>query len=955
MQNNELQKAINTSLINGSLESNLGLQHKLLVNRPKHKVLTAIINELEECEEFLISVAFITKSGVSLLLNTLKKLEEKGVSGKVITGDYLNFTDPEALKKLNQFTNTEVKLITEQNFHAKGYFFRQGQNWNIILGSSNLTQAALTKTEEWNIKLSSFKDGLFVTQLLNEYQSLWDETASLDDVLSDYDNAYIKIKNENFLKNRLFKQYLENQEQQNQIDYEPNKMQIAALNSLESLRNEDETKALIISATGTGKTILSAFDVKAFNAKQMIFIVHRENIARKSMKTYKQMIKGKTFGMLTGNQKDFDADYIFTTIQTLANHMEFFEPDHFDYMIIDEVHHGGAKTYQQVYNYFTPKFSLGMTATPQRTDGFDIFSMYDNNIAFEYKLSEALHEELLAPFHYFGVSDVKVDGELIDEKTAVNKLTSDERTKHIIDKIEFYGHCGDKVHGLMFVSNIQEAKQLSFNLNQNGYKTIALTGEDTEATRLKAIYDLENGILNYIITVDIFNEGIDIPCVNQVVLLRPTSSAIVYIQQIGRGLRKTANKDFVVLIDFIGNYKNNYLIPIAIGNTGTYDKDMIKKDIILNGTDYLEGETVLQFEEVVQSRLLKQVSETNFSTLANIKRDYEYLKLKYGRVPQLMDFVNNELIAPEVILSKSYKNYAEVKSKIEKVINPLNSNEELFLNYMSQVIFPAKRLHEVFILEQLLVNSTISKNTLIDNINSAYVLPQDEVIENALLHLSRNIFKSLSDENKYIPFINISEDIINLTEEFKTTLENPIFEKEFMDIILVTKKVYNNENYDENQQFTIGKLYNRKQAYKYSLHDFNNGYQVSGYTPFENEVLVFITLDNSSSFTSYDNALLDSKTLTWFSKSQRRLVKGNGEITIEGKIAKNQIPLKIFVKRNSSENFYFLGEVHNVIDYEQMTNDDGKPIVKYKLELDNQLEDELFKYLTLKEDDINEN
>ncbi len=954
MQNNELLKALNTSLVNGSVESDLGLQHKLLVNRPKHKVLTAIINELDTCDEFLISVAFITKSGVSLLLNTLRKLEARGVKGQILTGDYLNFTDPEALNRLNQFNNIEVKLITEQNFHAKGYFFRQGSTWNIILGSSNLTQAALTKTEEWNIKLSSSKDGLFVNQLLNEYQNLWNQTASLNSVLNAYNSSYIKMKNDALLKNRLFKQYLANQEESIHIDYQPNKMQCQALESLENLRNKGEKKALIISATGTGKTILSGFDVKSFNAKRMIFIVHRESIARKSMKTYKKMIKEKTFGVLTGNQKDFSADYIFTTIQTLANHKEQFDPAHFDYMIIDEVHHGGAKTYQEVYNYFTPEFSLGMTATPQRTDGFDIFSMYDNNIAFEYKLSEALHEELLAPFHYFGVTDVKVDGELIDEKTAVNQLTSDARTKHIIDKIEFYGHCGDKAHGLMFVSNINEAKQLSDNLNNFGYRTAALTGEDPESIRLKSIEELEAGKLDYIITVDIFNEGIDIPCVNQVILLRPTSSAIVYIQQIGRGLRKVEGKDYVVLIDFIGNYKNNYLIPIAIGNTGTYDKDKIKKDIILNGTDYLEGETVLQFEEVVQNRLLKQISETNFSTLANIKRDYEYLKLKYGRTPKLIDFVENELISPEVILGKSYKNYSEVKSKIEKTTNELNDSENMYLNYISQVIFPAKRLHEIYIIEEIIKTQLITRNELIEKINKKYIIDQTDAVNNALLHLSREIFTSLTDENKYSPIINISGNLIKFSDQFNLAIQNDIFALELDDILNVCKLTNEIEGYDPNSLLTIGKLYNRKQAYKYSLHDFNNGYQVSGYIPFENEVLVFITLDNSSAFTSYDNALLDSKTLTWFSKSQRRLKRENGDLTIEGRIAHNEIPLKIFVKRNSSENFYYLGEVHNVLDFEQIVNDEGKPIVKYKLELDYQLDDELFKYLTLKEDEINE-
>lgn len=949
MQNSELLKAINTSLIDGTLESKLGLQHKLLVNRPKHKVLTAITNELLTCDEFLISVAFITESGVSQLLNTFKQLEDKGIKGQILTGDYLNFTDPKALTRLEQFSNIEVKLITEKNFHAKGYFFKKEENWNIILGSSNLTQAALTKTEEWNIKLSSNVEGQFVKELLNEYRNLWNNTKNLNYVFEEYGGTYLKKKKEASIKSKLYEQYLQSREAELNVNYTPNQMQKKALSSLQNLRNSGEKKALIISATGTGKTILSAFDVEKFKADKALFIVHRENIARKSLKTYKQIISNKTFGLLTGNYKQLESDYVFATIQTLVKYKEKFPKKYFDYIIIDEVHHGGANTYQEVFNYFEPKFSLGMTATPQRTDGFDIFNMYDNNIAFEYKLVEALHEELLAPFHYFGVSDIEVDGKLIDEKTAVNRLTSDKRTKHIIEKIKFYGYCGEKVHGLIFVSNIQEALQLSENLNGYGYKTKALSGSDSEDVRLKAIDNLESGELEYIITVDIFNEGIDIPCVNQVVLLRPTSSAIVYIQQIGRGLRKTKEKEYVVLIDFIGNYKNNYLIPVAIGNTGSYDKDVLKKEIIMNGIDYLEGESVLQFEEVVQSRLMKQISETNFSTITNIKRDYEYLKLKYGRIPKLMDFVNNDLISPEVILSKSYKNFISVKSKIEKKEFNLTEEQELYLNYFSQVIFPAKRLHEVYIIECLMEDNSITIPELIERINKNYEIDQSDVVKNAILHLSRTIFTSLSDENKYLPFIDINENNIYITDKFRVAIKSELIRKEFNDLITVCKEVFKQDKYDKNQLVTVGKLYNRRQAYKYTLHDFNNGLQVSGYTPFDNEVLVFITLDNSSSFTSYDNALLDSKTLTWFSKGQRRLNRQNGDLTIEGVIAHNLIPLKIFVKRNSSENFYYLGEVHNVVEYEELINDDGKPLVKYKLELDYQLEDELYKYLTLGE------
>lgn len=945
----KLINAINTSLIDSTVESAIDLQHKLLVNKNKSKILTSIVRELETCDEFIISVAFITMGGVSALLNVLPKLEKNGIKGRVITGDYLNFTDPKAIEKLDEFSNIEVRLIRHKDFHAKGYFFKKDNNWNIILGSSNLTNAALTKTAEWNIKLSSSENGSFIQETLGEFETIWNQTPDLQEVISDYKGLYENIKIETKLKSDLYQAHLDSLNISESKVYIPNLMQKQALDSLKTLRENGEDKALIISATGTGKTILSAFDVQESKMNRALFIVHRENIAKKSMETYKEMMPEKSVGLFTGNEKKYDADFTFATIQTLVKYKEQFERDHFDYIIIDEVHHGGASTYQNVYDYFTPKFSLGMTATPERTDGFDIFSMYDNNIAFEYSLSSALSEELLAPFHYFGVTEAELDGEQIDEKTAIKLLTSEKRIDHIVEKINYYGHSGDSVHGLIFVSRVEEAIELAYGLNERGYRCMALTGKDSEKSRDNAIDKLEAGELDYLITVDIFNEGVDIPCINQVVLLRPTQSAIVYIQQIGRGLRKVEDKEFVVIIDFIGNYKNNYLIPIAIGNDGTYDKDKLKKDIILNGIDYLEGESLIQFEEVVQDKLMKQISKTNFSTMRNIKKDYYYLKTKYGRIPKLVDFINNKMISPEVILGTK-KNYEEIKAQIEENNSLLNKEEKLFLDYLSLVVFPAKRLHEVIILEYLIFNRKATIQELVEEVERKETLiNQDKTVENAVAHLARTIFTALSDEYKYIPFVKQNLNTIELTEQFIKALQNETFVNEMNDVLECCKLIYKEENYLKNERVTVGKLYNRKQAYKYMLHDYNNGYQVGGYTPFDNEVLVFITLDNSSSFTTYENTLIDEKTLVWFSTGNRRLRRENGELTTEGRIAMNEIPLQIFMKRNASEKFYYIGQVDNVLNFEETKTAENKPVVKYKLELNKEIDRKLFEYLTKNE------
>lgn len=296
-------------------------------------------------------------------------------------------------------------------------------------------------------------------------------------------------------------------------------MQRQALTSLEHLRKQKQDRALLISATGTGKTYLSAFDVQKVKPQRMLFVVHRRNIAINAMNTFKTLIKDKTMGIFSGDQKEIDKDYLFATIQTIhkKENRELFDPHEFDYIIIDEVHKAGAHTYQELVHYFHPQFLLGMSATPERNDQFDIYKMFHYNIAYEIRLQQAMEYDLLCPFHYYGITDLNIDGKSIDEKSDFNLLIDEKRVDYIIEKIQEYGYSGEKVHGLIFVSRKQEAIELSKLFNQRGFRTLALTGEDSEEKRQIAMDRLESSgddYLDYIFTVDIFNEGIDIPKVN---------------------------------------------------------------------------------------------------------------------------------------------------------------------------------------------------------------------------------------------------------------------------------------------------------------------------------------------------------------------------------------------------------------------------------------------------------
>ncbi|MGB3101631.1 MAG: DEAD/DEAH box helicase family protein, partial [Psychrobacillus psychrotolerans] len=544
---------------------------KLLSNKAHENVLSTLLQEMKTCETFTFSVAFITEGGLATLKTMLLDLQLKGIKGRIMTSTFLNFNQPKMFKELLKLDNVEVRLTGVKGFHSKGYIFEHKDYYSLIVGSSNLTDSALKANYEWNIYLTSLEDGEIIHHFKNQFEEAWNEAIPLTvDWINSYNLNYEQQPFVNQATSNVFEvnaEYLTNQ-LADSLAIQPNKMQNDALKQLKTLRETGAKKGLIISATGTGKTYLSAFDVRHFAPKKMLFVVHREQILKKALQDYRKILGGHEddFGILSGNSKDTSAKYLFATVQTLSSerHLQQFEKDEFDYILIDEVHRAGADSYLNIINYFEPNFLLGMTATPERTDSFNIFELFDYNIAYEIRLQAALEEEMLCPFHYFGVIDYERNGEIIDDTSTLQQLVSQERVHHILEKVNYYGYSGKRVRGLIFCSSKQESHALSEVLNAQGLKTIALTGDNSQPEREDAIRKLEQYQLDYILTVDIFNEGIDIPFLNQIIMLRQTQSSIIFIQQLGRGLRKHNEKEYVTIIDFIGNYKNNYLIPIAL-------------------------------------------------------------------------------------------------------------------------------------------------------------------------------------------------------------------------------------------------------------------------------------------------------------------------------------------------------------------------------------------------------
>ena len=461
----DLEASLHKGFIDHRHNNNGNFKPQLLVNHAKgnETVLTPLLDELENCHSFIFSVAFITESGLATLKSHFHDLKQKGIKGRILTSTFLNFNQPKVFKELMKIQNVEVRLTDLQGFHSKGYIFEHANYYSLIVGSSNLTAHALKVNYEWNVKLTSHENGEIVHHFKNQFEDVWMDAQSLTEQwIEEYEKDYKQPFNSKTVEQVI---ELPNQYQVNSLEdalkIVPNKMQQAALKEIQAVRDAGNDKGLVISATGTGKTYLSAFDVRRFAPKRMLFIVHREQILLKAKSDFKKILGGieEEFGILSGTNKQTNAKYLFATIQTISKEetLHQFDREAFDYILIDEVHKAGASSYQKVIEYFNPKFLMGMTATPERTDDFNIYALFDYNIAYEIRLQEALEEDMLCPFHYFGVTDIEYNGEMIDDATVLSKLVADERVNHILDKIGYYGFSGETVKGLMFCSRKEEA------------------------------------------------------------------------------------------------------------------------------------------------------------------------------------------------------------------------------------------------------------------------------------------------------------------------------------------------------------------------------------------------------------------------------------------------------------------------------------------------------------------
>ena len=978
----ELRSGFETAYIDGTVASNLAYKPQFISNNYKQgkKVLSSIEDELLVCNQFQISVAFITMGGITPLLQTLKELEKRGVKGEILTTNYLNFSEPRALEKLNNLSNITLKMYDVEasgdGFHTKGYIFRKDEIYRIIIGSSNMTKTALTSNREWNTRVVSTEKGEIAQQVVEEFNELWNSEYALD-----YDEFY-EIYKERYKIIKKQREIARSEELPSIEKYrlQPNSMQVGFIVNLKKIIEAGEERALLISATGTGKTYASAFAMRELGYKRVLFLVHRGQLARQTKKSYQKVFgKNISMGLVGAGYSDYDADYVFAMVQTLNRdeHLHKYNPDEFDCIILDEAHHSSADTYQKVMNYFKTKLWLGMTATPDKRDddvaGRNIYEIYNYQIAYEIRLQQAMEEDILCPFHYFGISDVS----LVDEKQLksrkmadgdFNLLTGDERVRHIIEQAEYYGYSGDRVKGLIFCSRIDESEELSQKFNALGYRTVALNGSATEDERANAFERLamdekdasdEMQPLDYIFSVEILNEGVDIVEVNQVIMLRPTESPIVFIQQLGRGLRKAEGKEYVVILDFIGNYNNNFMIPVALSGDRSYNPDIIRKYVI-SGNTTIPGASTVHFDEIAKDKIFSSIDRIK-GMKSIIKSSYKNLKNRLGRVPYLIDFYENGEVDPLVIIReyKTYQAFLESEEK-ELYVGKISEQELTTLEYLSKTVLSGARPYELEILKRLMKHEVIHVDEMKEElqVKYGYVVDMDS-FTNAIDVLQGHFVSKEEEYQKYCHIDIVNNDSAGMLRRmmgFAERLQHMEFNRQVDDIIEVGLRRYEEKYHvgrSEDCPFVLYEKYSRRDV---SLL-MNCGKDLSstmyGMKRIGEDVFIFVTYhkeesaDMEKSYVDgkpdYADAFEDNVIFRWDSQI------GRGVDSSYMQDVCTATRKHLLVKKSDAEtNFYYMG-MFDVVEVKADTKKDNngrdRDIAKVKVQMRHPVRDDLLRYL----------
>lgn len=716
-----------------------------------------------------------------------------------------------------------------------------------------------------------------------------------------------------------------------------------------------------LTRAGTGKTFASAFALREMNPKKALFIVHREQIAKQAIRSYKQVFgNNKIFGLISGTKKEREAEYLFATMQMMAKKdtLNQYTKDEFDVIVIDEVHHAGSESYQRIMEYFKPKFWLGMTASPD-TNNYDIYTIFDHKIAYEIRLQQALEEDLLCPFHYFGITDLEVNGEVFNDNTGVknfSSLISKDRVNYIIQKAEYYGHSGERLKGLIFCSRKAEARELSKMFNEHGYRTEILTGEDSQERREQVIERLTNSEerdsqLDYIFTVDIFNEGVDIPEINQVIMLRPTESPVVFIQQLGRGLRKTEGKEYVIVLDFIGNYMNNFMIPMALSGDKTYSKDSIRK-YVMEGSRVIPGSSTIHFDEVSKKRIFESIDKVK-TTKKLLLEKYSILKNKLGRIPSILEFYEYGEIDPLLFINYAgtYHHFLQMADKEYTV--EFTKKERALLEFISEIIVNGKRPHELVILDYIMNKNYFLKKDIQNRIYKDYKIEYTEkTIESAIHVLEGKFVNSASDKKKFEGLEILETEGNNYyqrTLSYYENIQKIEYNNQISDLIKLGLKRYNDIYVPrlDAAGLALYQKYSRKDICRILNWEKDESSTIYGYRIKYETCPIFVTYDKQEDIaesTKYNDQFINNKVFSWMTRSTGNWRQESEQIM---NYENNGLQIYLFVKKSDGEgsDFYYMGRCIPMKAVETI-NTNGAPIMNIKLMLNESVQDDIYDYFT---------
>ncbi len=907
------------------------MKESFLTNYSNDTFLQRLRDCFNKCSSFSLTVSFIKEAGLRLIQKEIESALNRGVKGRIITSTYQNFTDIPSLRIFKKWMETypnfschlDFNSFEDNGFHTKGYIFQTKNGYEFLVGSSNITRFALLKNIEWNVSLTRNKEDKIINEALLEFDSLWNKTNLLSEEIIKKYTTQIEYAIERWDMDYGY----------NQIKVVPNAMQKAALKEIRRYRDMGEKRALIIAATASGKTFLAAFDAYNFNAKRLLFIVHRDTILNDAKKTFEKIFGStRTYGLFTGQEKNLDADFIFATNTMMATHLDLFKPNDFDYIIFDECHHITNTTYEKILNYFTPVFLLGLTATPERMDKQDVFAIFNYVVPYELRLRDAINNDLVVPFKYFAVRDEMID---YSDKEKVNFLKNyfkdDNHIQFISNQIEEHRPEG-KLKAIGFCRSIDHAREMSLEMDGLGYHTTYLTGENNTGERSKAFKDLADDTkdLEIIFAVDILNEGVDLPSVNMVLFLRPTESQTIFIQQLGRGLRKYKGKDHLTVLDFIGNsYDRSTQIALGLGSLSSstvLEKALLSslvrndfKDLGLPGVE-------IHFDERSKEEILKHIENTNFNTAFRLRSDYFSFKkyLAEKRYPSHMDYLNSDC-APDLLRflkakMKGKKNcsYYNFLRNIGEDVPLFNESEIRLLEVISDLL-PLTRREEYLIIKQVLDNkidfdlltkeykriNPYSLKTAVDNLISRKII------------INSSPYKLNYEKGKGTAFEDFLDDLLEYGLER--------YENEFGDFE-GPFKMYGNYQKDKIMMEIDGKQYSYMQGTKYDT---------------KNKITyVFVGLEKdkvAKGNFDYKDKFLSPSIFQW--ESVNNTTKDNAE----GKKLLATRIVHLFVRKVDDEDgivlpftYFGTGKFTNCRD----SKNDNKPTLMFDIELDHEVDEE---------------